>query len=118
MDVAGEDGKVLVFVHKDALIPSMVQVAYTIVSSIVVAGIGNIEFAHELGKVGERRFYQQVKVIVHEYVTMEFYSVNIKRLGEELEELTPICVVLKDVLPFVSAAGDVFLKTISFTLRP
>jgi hypothetical protein len=81
-------------------------VAYAVVLSVVVAGIGNIEFAHEFGKIGKGCFYQKMKVIVHKDITMEFYSVNIERLDEKLEELSPICIVLEDVLPFVSTAGD------------
>jgi hypothetical protein len=82
-------------------------VAYAVVLSIIVAGIGNIEFAHELGKVGKGCFNKKMEVIVHKDITMEFYSVNIKGLYKELEELLSICIVLKDVLPLVSATGDV-----------
>jgi hypothetical protein len=82
-------------------------VAYAVVLSVVVAGIGNIEFAHEFGKVGKGCFYQKMKVIVHKDITIEFYSVNIERLDEKLEELPPVCIVLEDILPFVSATGDV-----------
>lgn len=81
--------------------------AYAVVLSIIVAGIGNIEFAHELGKVGKGRFNKKMEVIVHKNITMEFYCVNIKRLDKELEELPAICIVLEDVLPLVAAAGDV-----------
>ena len=48
-----------------------------------------------------------MKVIVHKDITLEFYSVNIKRLDKELEKLSSICVILEDVLSFVAAAGDV-----------
>ena len=81
--------------------------AYAIVLSIVVAGIGNIEFAHELGKIGKGCFNKKMEVIVHKDITIEFYSINVKGLYKELQELPPICIVLEDDLPLVSATGDV-----------
>ena len=81
--------------------------AYAVVLSIVIACIGNIEFAHEFRKVGKGCFNKKMKVIIHKDITMEFYSVNIKRLNKVLEELPPICIVLEDVLPFIATAGDV-----------
>ncbi len=51
VNIAGENGKVFVFVHEHAFVPALVQVSYAVVPSIVIACIGDIELAHEFGKV-------------------------------------------------------------------
>ncbi len=107
MDVAGKDGKILIFVHENAFVPALVQVAYAIVSSIVIACIGDVEFAHEFGKVAEWRFDQKMEMVVHEDVAVKFHRINIVGLDENLEKPLAVCVVSEDGLPFVSAARDV-----------
>ena len=107
MDVAGKDGKILIFVYENAFVPALVQVAHAIVSSIVIACIGYVEFAHEFGKVAEWRFDQKMEMVAHEDVAVKFYRINIVGLDENLEKPLAICVVSEDGLPFVSAARDV-----------
>ncbi len=107
MNVAGDDGKVLVFVHEDAFVPALVQMADAIVPPVEVAGVGDVEFAHEFGKVAERRFYQKVEMVVHKDEAVKLYRINIEGLSENQEKPPAICVVSEDGLPFVSAARDV-----------
>ena len=51
VDIAREDGKILVFIHKDAFISSLIEVSDPFMPSIVITGISDIELAHEFGKV-------------------------------------------------------------------
>ncbi len=77
------------------------------VSAIIIACIGDVEFAHEFGKISERRFYKQMKMVVHKNVRVQLYGIDIERLSKHLEKSTSIGVILVNCLPFVSATGDV-----------
>ena len=77
-----------------------------LVPSVVIAGIGDVEFAHEFGKVAELCFDQKVKMVAHEDIAVKFHRVNIEGLGEDLEEPLSVCVVSEDGLPFVSATSS------------
>ncbi len=72
MDVAGEDGEVGVLVYYDGLESSLIKVADSVVPPVEVSDIGNIEVAHEFGKISQWRFDQQMEVIVHQDVAVEF----------------------------------------------
>jgi hypothetical protein len=72
MDIPGEDGKILVFIHEDAFVTALVKVTYAVMPSIVIAGIGNIELAHEFGKIAFWGLHEQMEVIGHEDVTVKF----------------------------------------------
>ncbi len=40
MNVAGENGKIFVFVNENALVPALVQVSYAVVASVVITSRG------------------------------------------------------------------------------
>lgn len=62
----------------------MVQVPHAIMPSIIITGIGNVELAHEFGKIAFWRLYQQMKVVGHEDITEKLDRVDIYRLDEDL----------------------------------
>ena len=107
MDVAGKDGKVCVPLHKDALVPALVEVPHPRVPPVVITGIGNVEFAHEFSKVSQGCFDQKMEMVAHEDVAVKRHGITVEGLAEYLEESTTIGVVLEYVLPFVASAGDV-----------
>jgi hypothetical protein len=77
VDVTRKDGKILVFIHKNALISSLVEMSDPFMSSIVIAGIGDVELAHEFGKVPKRCFDQEVEMVAHKDVSVELDSIDI-----------------------------------------
>jgi hypothetical protein len=107
VDVAREDGKILVSIHKNALISTLVEMPNPFMSSIVITGIGDVELAHKFGKVPKRCFDQEVEMVVHKDVSVELDGIDIQRLSEYQEKTRSIGVILEDCLPFVSATSDV-----------
>ncbi len=78
-----------------------------VVSAIVVSNVDNIEVPHEFRKVAERGFHQEVEVVRHEDVAMQFDGVDIEGLVQHEKEAASICVIPKDVFLFIAAARDV-----------
>jgi len=107
VDVSGKDGKIFIFINENAFVPALVEMASPIVPPVVIAGIGDVEMAHELGQVAFGGFYEQVEVVGHKDIAVKLYAVNIDRLDEYLNEPFSVGVVFEDVTAFVSTAGDV-----------
>ena len=55
MEVAGEDSEVSIFVHQEAFVSALVEMATPAVAAVEVAGIRDIEVAHEFGEVPQGR---------------------------------------------------------------
>ena len=104
MDVTGQHGEIFVFIHEDAFVPALVQVAGAIVPSVVIASIGDVEFAHEFGKIAFRCLDQQMKMVVHKHVAAEFDGITREGLQEYLEKPFSIVVVPEDFSPLVDPA--------------
>jgi hypothetical protein len=107
VDVPGENGQIRVFVYENALVPAMVEVAYAPLASVIVAGVGDIEMAHELTEIAKGSLKEKVKVVGHENVAGELDGVDIEGLGEDLEEALAVGVVFEDVFLFIAPAGHV-----------
>jgi hypothetical protein len=107
MKIAREGGEISFFIHEEALVPALVEVAGSLVATIEGAGVGDVEVAHELGKVPQGRFDEQMKVVRHQHVAVQLDFVDRQGLGEKLEKSLSVRIVLKDVSLFISAAGDV-----------
>jgi len=107
MDVAGQDRKIFVLVHQDALVPALIQMSHPVMPPVVIAGIRYIELPHELGKISRWGLKKQVEVMGHQYVAVQLDRVDIDRLNEGLEKALPVCVVFEDILALVAAAGNV-----------
>ena len=52
--------------------------ACAIVSSIVIACIGDAEFTHEFGKIALWRSYRKMKMILHEDIAVKFHPIDSK----------------------------------------
>ena len=74
---------------------------------IEVRRIRTIKVMHHPINVSPSRFKNQMIMIRHQHVTVKLHTIDMQRLGEQLEKLTPVGVVLEYDLPFVSSAGDV-----------
>lgn len=107
MDVTGENGQIFVFIHENALVPSLVEMSDPFVTSIVIAGIGYIKLAHEFRKVSEGRFDQEVKMVYHEDIGVQLDGIDVQGLSEYLEKTSSISIVFEDCLPFIPTTGDV-----------
>ena len=107
MNIAGENGKIIVFVNENALVPSLIQVSHAVVATVVIAGIGYIKLAHEFGQVGFWGFEKQMEMIGHKHVTVQLDRVDIYRLDEDLKKPFPIFIVFEYVLPFIPPTRDV-----------
>ena len=104
MDVAGENGEIGIFVDKNALVSALIEMSRPVMTSIEVAGVGDIEFAHEFGKIAFRCLDQQMKMVVHKHVAAEFDGITREGLQEYLEKPFSIVVVPEDFSPLVAPA--------------
>ena len=107
MNVSRKDGKVLVFINENAFVPALVKMASSIVSPVVITGIGDVKMAHKLGEVTFGGFDEQVEVVGHKDVAVKLCAVNSNRLNKYLDEPFSVGIVFIDVATFVSSAGNV-----------
>jgi hypothetical protein len=65
------------------------------VSAVVVRRVGDIETTHELAQVGQRRLYQQVPVIIHQYEAVDPDLIRIDRIRKDTKKRLPVNIVFK-----------------------
>ncbi len=107
VNVAGEDGKVAVFFHQKAFVSALVEMADPFVLSIIITGVGDVEVPHELAQIAQAGFKQEVEMVCHENVAIQFDAVDVQGLGEDLEKLLPVSVIAEDFSFFITPASDV-----------
>lgn len=79
--------------------------------AVEVTGVGDVEVTHEFAEVAERSFRQKMEVVVHEDISMQFDAIDVQGLKEDAKEGPAVVVILKNVSPFVSAAGNVVYRS-------
>ena len=52
----------------------------TLMPPVVISNIGNIEVAHEFWKIAEWGFYEQMKMVGHQDIAMQFDGVDVHGL--------------------------------------
>jgi hypothetical protein len=62
---------------------------------------------HEFRQITKRRFNEQVKMIGHQYVAVEFYSVDVHGLVHKQKKTVSISIITVDVMLFIAAASYV-----------
>jgi len=111
MEVAGEDGEVGIFVHQEASVSALVEMAAFSVATVRMAGVGDMKVPHEFGEVPQGRLQEEMKMVGHADEAMQRYGVDGERLGEKLEKPPSVEVIPKDAPLLVSAAGDMVEDT-------
>ena len=106
MDIPRKNGEIAVFVHEEAFISSLIERPDTIMSSVEVASVNDVEVAHECGEVALGCLEKEMKVIGHEDVAVKFDGMDIERLEEHLLKSFSVRIVPKDCLFVVAPAGD------------
>jgi hypothetical protein len=62
------------------------------------------ESAHSRDQVGQRRLHHEMKVIAHQAIGMHLKTRLLTGLGQCLEEVQPIHIILENILPPIPAA--------------
>ncbi|MGA2034797.1 MAG: hypothetical protein ABSG68_21315, partial [Thermoguttaceae bacterium] len=93
--------------HKLRLEAALKLVARPVVLEARVQGVGSVQPLHELRKVGPRRPGQEVEMVVHDGEGVEHDCRRRRAVGELAEEPLTIVTGPKNLLPPVTAAGDV-----------
>jgi hypothetical protein len=77
----------------------------TLMPMIEVSRVANIKVTHEFAKVPQGSLHQKMEMIAHQNIAVEFYSIDIQRMGQFLKKLSPVAIVPKYCLLFVAPAG-------------
>jgi hypothetical protein len=81
------------------------------VPAIEITGVSYVEVAHEFGKIGQLSFHQQMEMVGHEDIGVEFNRIDMQRLGEEAMECFPVFIVSENVPSFISSASYMIHRT-------
>jgi hypothetical protein len=76
------------------------------VPAVEVPGVTDIEMAHEFGKIPQWRFHQQMEMVVHEDIGVEYDRVDVQGLGENTQKCFAVVIIPEDVSSLISAARD------------
>jgi hypothetical protein len=77
----------------------------TLMAMIEVSRIADIKVTHEFPKVRQGSLHQKMEMIGHENIAVEFYRIDIQRMGQFLKEFYSVAIVSKYCLLFIAPAG-------------
>ena len=106
MNIAGNDGNIIVFVDQKTFITSLVEVAAPLMATIVMGCIGNIEMTHELAKITEGRFKQKMKMVGHQDKTVQGDIVCFEGAGQDFQKSNPVDIILENSLSLIATVRD------------
>jgi hypothetical protein len=78
--------------------------SHSSVSTVKVAGIGNIEMAHKFPKIAKRRLKKKVEMVVHKYIGIKLDGIDLDRLLKYLKHTISVGIIPEDVLFFIATA--------------
>ena len=76
MDIPRQNSKVGVLIHQDTFVSALIEMATSIVATVVIAGVGDIEVTHKLGEVPQGCFHQEMEVVGHEDVAVQLNGID------------------------------------------
>jgi hypothetical protein len=82
-------------------------VADPTVSAIEGLGVDPVELTHGPRQVGIGRFYDQMKVVIHQAIGMQQEMKPSNDVRQHIEEPLSVLIIDEDGLPGVAAGGDV-----------
>jgi len=111
VNIAAQFQKVFIGIDEDGFVASLVEVAVPVMTTVVIYRVGRIESLHQFTEIGLGGLDNEVKVVVHKDVTVERYLEGFQARVKNVEEGMPVGIILKDLFPFISPAGDVIKGT-------
>src|SRR5215831_1016681 len=88
--------------------------AAALVSPIKPDAVADIQPLHRAAQVGFGRFQQQMKMVVHEDISVQPGSEALPQLRHQRQEMLPVAIVAVDGLPFVAPSGDMITSSGAF----
>jgi len=110
VEVSGYLQQIGVAIYEKGLVPSLIEMAGSLMPLIEVGCIRDIEMTHELLKVGLKRLYYHMEMVGHKHKGKKPDLVNIKRTGEEFQELLPVVVGKEDILSSIAPTGNMIAR--------
>jgi len=86
MDIPRNFLKIMICINQKGFITALVKMTTAIMDSVVIRSIRNIEMPHEFLEIRQRRFHQQMKVVVHQDINQNVRLVNLPRTFQKGEE--------------------------------
>ena len=98
--------EVRLLLHQNGREPSLEEMPYPFMSSVVRLRVAAIELTHAEGEVRLRRFNEKMIVIIHQAIGVAEPAKAVDDMGEEEDKLRPIAVVHHDILAGIPPTGD------------
>jgi hypothetical protein len=107
MNVETHGCKVTVIFYKEALKAPLKQMSGSLMLSVVPDSITDLKPLDSPGKIGLLCADEQMKVVLHEHISMHLYPEPVHHLTERLKKSEVILLIPKDFLPFISPGQHV-----------
>jgi len=78
MNIPAEPHKMFIFFDQDSLVASLKQVATPSVAAVEVNRVGGIETLHEISEVSFGGHQEEVKMILHQDIRMQFNLIKLE----------------------------------------
>ena len=97
--------------HQQGFIPAAKDMAKEFVPVVQPDGVGAEQPAQARHQIGVRGFHDQMKVIIHEAISMHLPAGFLTRLRQGFEKVLPVNVVQENGLPPIPATHDMIEGT-------
>ena len=109
--VSAQLNKVTVRIYHNGFVAALIEVAASIVATIVGDGVGGVESLHEPTEVCLRGHKNKVKMIFHEHIGLQLDGVEGAGRWENLKKTSLIVIITEYLLLFIPPAGDMIPGT-------
>ena len=96
-----------VVLHEQRLKAALKEMTHSLVAPIKPDAVADVKPMQGAAEVGFGGLEQQMKMVIHEGVGMDFDEVAFDHLAKEIQEMKSVVVVSVDDLAFIAAGSDV-----------
>jgi hypothetical protein len=89
-------------------------VAYFIVFTVIIPGIGELEPLHDLGQRDLPTLHKKVNMVCHEHIRIQGKAVPFPVVFQAIQVVSPIRIAVKDSLTLVASADDMIESASKF----
>ena len=89
------------------LIPPLEQMPDLAVSEVIVSRVSKLQVLHDLRKRRYSNFLQQMNMIFHQHISIEFRAISVLHLFKQRQVALAVQIVVENDFPMISTTDDV-----------
>ena len=117
MDIPRDLLEIMIGIDQEGLIAPLIKMAASLMRTVVIGSIRDIEVSHEFLEICHPCLEQQMKVVAHQRISHYLHLVDVAGAAQQVQKCGTVSITGIDLLAGIASAGDMIMSILELDAK-